>query len=155
MLVKAKVYFAALLAPVLGCAYGVDPEEIPKPDAGEHPMEAGNKPDVATTPDVSVPDVQNIPDVSQPTCSSLPLPTGDPVCDSCLGASCCSQDQACGNDNDCLSFINCEDNCIPLDGGPLDPTCESACETSYPTGANELNLLESCMSSLCRNDCGM
>jgi len=153
ILVKAFVYFSVMIS-ASGCAYGMANGDDTKQDAAIIHVDAGTK-DVKTPMEASsVQDAADEPDVSQvQTCDPLPLATGLPACDTCLGTSCCSEDQACGNDPDCMSYINCENNCIPLDGGVPDPQCESTCASTYPTGSNELSNLDTCMSTSCRNEC--
>jgi hypothetical protein len=147
--VKAYVYFPMVLA--TGCAYGtLDNNDFPPlPDAAPIHADAGH--DVSTVvPEASVQDVatQDEPDVAVvEACMPLPLPTGDPTCDSCIAASCCSEDEACGNDNDCLSLINCMSACT-------DRNCQATCETTYPTGTNELNALDNCLENTCGTACG-
>ncbi len=151
------MYFAAIGLHVLaGCAYGKIAGEGPFEDAGVIHADGGAK-DAKTPPKdaQAVEDVsQELPDVTTTTtCDPLPLGTGLATCDTCLGASCCSEDQACGNDQACLAFIGCMDNCIPTDGGPPDQQCYSDCQTTYPNGANELDMLDTCMQTSCMTDC--
>jgi hypothetical protein len=146
-LVKAYVYF--LVVSATGCAYGLAADDfVPKPDSGMVHVDAGH--DVATHPEASVEDSasQDEPDVVQvEACNPPPLSSGDPTCDTCIAASCCSQDTACGDDQDCLAFISCMSACT-------DPTCQTACETTYPTANNELNALDACLTSACAVPCG-
>ena len=93
--------------------------------------------------------------MQQTTCSALPLGTGDPQCDTCLGASCCAEDQTCGNDQNCMAFIGCVDNCINQVDGGMDQTCEQACESQYPNGVSELSNLDMCMQNSCATACGI
>jgi hypothetical protein len=154
--VKAYVYFAIIGAVLPGCAYG---------DSGVHPWEhdggilqaEGGKDASKPIPEASTPDVsQDLPDVQQQTqCASLPLGTGMPSCDSCLGASCCNEDQACGNDQECMAFISCANNCFNTVDGGVDPQCESTCESQYPNGVSELSTLDSCMQQSCATACGI
>jgi hypothetical protein len=157
VLVKAYVYFATMLAAaVSACAYG---------DSGVHPFhdggtiihadggtkDAAKPPQDAAQKDSSV----DPPDVEQTTCSQLPLGTGMPQCDTCLGASCCTEDQTCGNDQECMAFISCANNCFNQVDGGVDQQCETTCESQYPSGVNELSNLDSCMQNSCGTACGI
>ena len=48
---------------------------------------------------------------------ALGLSTGMPACDTCLGAHCCTEDNACANGRDCTSYIQCGNDCFAVDGG--------------------------------------
>jgi hypothetical protein len=150
MLVKAYVCLAVLLS---GCAYGFS-DKWTYDAGGTPPHDAGKHETSAPMYDAAVPEASDLPDVSQQQPCTLALATGIPTCDTCLGSSCCSEDDTCGGDPDCMSFINCMDACIPTDGGVPDPQCESTCQSSYPSGANELSALDNCMSVQCRSECG-
>lgn len=151
MLVKAYVCLAVLLS---GCAYGFS-DKWTNDAGGPPPVDAGKHETSAPVYDAAAAyEASDLPDVSQQQPCSLPLATGIPTCDTCLGTSCCNEDDTCGGDPDCMSFITCVDACIPSDGGVPDPTCESTCQSIYPTGANELSSLDNCMSLQCRNECG-
>lgn len=152
------VYFA--VASVLcACAYGVTPEQELPHDGGIIHVDSGIQAKDAGSPTQdSGPTVQDssvdLPDVpEQTTCSSLPLGTGLASCDTCLGSSCCAEDQTCGFDQDCMAFVSCTDACFPLDGGAPDTQCESDCESTYPKGANELANLDNCMQNSCSTTC--
>ncbi len=157
---KTYVYFASILGLIsAGCAFGTvaGDDNQSTHDAGHLPLDAGTHDAKVQTQDAAQTqtDASEIPDTTTTTtCDPLPLSTGDSTCDTCLGASCCAEDQACGNDIDCMNFINCVDSC-PLDGGVPDPTCQSGCDSSYPTGSSELYSLDQCLSTLCRTDCGL
>ncbi len=146
-LVKAYVYF--LMVSATGCAYGMAADDFtPQHDSGVVHIDAGH--DVATHPEASVEDSasQDEPDVMQvEACNPPPLSSGDPTCDTCISASCCNEDTACGDDQDCLAFISCESACSDQD-------CVTACQTTYPGGSNELDTLDSCLESLCAVPCG-
>ena len=143
---KGYVYFA--IVALAGCAYGVAPYSE-SPDAGAKHLDAGVK-DAKTVDAAPQHDASDPPDVV--TACTLALPTGSPSCDSCLGASCCSEDDACGLDQDCMAFDDCLYSCVADDGG-LDTDCESTCETTYPNGASELIALDDCMEQSCATDC--
>ena len=152
---KAYVYFAMVVAGLAGCAYGVAPEGATH-DGGIVHLDAGTKKDAqTTTKDAGVQDSSvDLPDVQQQTqCSSLPLSTGLSSCDSCLGSSCCTEDQTCGFDQECMAVIGCLDNCLPTDGGPPDQQCETDCESQYPNGTSELSDLDTCMQNDCSTTC--
>jgi hypothetical protein len=142
-----------------------------------------------------------------PTCT-LTLGTGIAACDTCLGASCCSVDNACGSDPSCLAFSSCLATCEGMSPyGPYGPYgaggrdagvrgardagagdaddagdaadadaadadldadadvdaeiesdagvagCVAACEREYPTGAVELENLDSCLEGTCATEC--
>lgn len=152
---KAYVYFA-IIAAASACAYGQSEVQIDHHDGGVLHADGGAK-DAAKPPQdaKAQEDVVDLPDVEQPTCSSLPLSTGDEQCDTCIGASCCTEDQACGNDQDCMAFISCMNGCFNQVDGGIDQACESSCESSYPSGANELSNLDTCMQNGCATDCGI
>ena len=152
---KPHVYLSLGASLLLACAYGEQewptlPDAAPKADASK--QDAKPPPPPQDSGVVDEPDP--VQEASTPTCSTLPLATGIAACDTCLGASCCTQDQGCGGDPSCISFINCMNACMPTDGGIPDPACQSACQSSYPTGSNELFALDSCMSAQCRSQCG-
>jgi hypothetical protein len=166
-----------------GCAYGSDVDAVvggspivaddAAPDAfsGETPDSAKGDDSSSPPDDSSLPpdDVIETPDTARPEPDSSPstctltLPTGDPTCDSCLETSCCSVDNACGSDPACMMFDECISECEFPDGG-LDPDagppsadageCISVCETEYPTGATELENLDSCLEGTCATACG-
>ena len=155
---KAYVYFAIVAAGASACAYGQSGEQLDHHDGGVLHADGGVTKDAAkpqqdaqAQEDVSV----DPPDVQQTTCSSLPLPTGMPQCDTCLGQSCCAEDQTCGNDQDCMAFISCINGCFNQVDGGVDQTCESDCEAQYPNGANELSNLDMCMQNSCASPCGI
>ncbi len=155
---KAYVYFAIACAAALGgCAYGNSGVQKWQHDGGIVAADGGAKDASKPIPEASTQDVsQDPPDVQQQTqCASLPLPTGMPQCDSCLGASCCAEDQTCGNDQDCMAFIGCMNNCFNTVDGGVDPQCQSTCESQYPNGMSELSNLDSCMQTSCATDCGI
>jgi hypothetical protein len=158
LLVKAYVYFAIVAAGASACAYGQSGVQLDHHDGGSilH-ADAGAKDAAKPQQDAQAQeDVQiDPPDVITTTCSSLPLGTGMPACDSCIGASCCTEDQTCGNDQDCMAFISCMNGCFNQVDGGLDQNCEMSCESSYPNGVNELSNLDSCMQNSCAVDCGM
>ena len=154
---KAYVYFAIVAVGASACAYGQSEQQLDHNDGGVLHADGGvkdaakPKQDAQAQEDVSV----DPPDVQQTTCSSLPLPTGMPQCDTCLGASCCAEDQACGNDQDCMAFISCVNGCFNQVDGGVDQTCESSCQSQYPNGANELSNLDMCMQNSCASPCGI
>ena len=164
----------------VGCAYGSDvdavigdspivtddatPDALSSGDSGERPDD-----DSSTLPDVVLADdAFELPDTERPepdssaTCT-LTLPTGDPPCDSCLEASCCAVDDACGSDPSCMMFDECISECEFPDGG-FDPDagplsadagdCIAMCESEYPTGATELENLDTCLETTCASACG-
>ena len=90
------------------------------------------------------------PDTS-PVCSPK-LSTGIAKCDTCEGQSCCAEDNACANDPQFSSLMNCYNAC-PLDGGFPDPTCMSGCDKKYPSGANNFNAWGNCMQTNCATSC--
>jgi hypothetical protein len=153
--VKTYVYFAFILT-ATGCAYGsmAGVEKFEQEDAGNVHPDAGSVKDAkapvkdagVVQPEADVPDVTMI-----ETCDPLPLATGIAMCDTCLGSYCCSADQTCGNDPDCMSFIECVDDCVS-DGGD-ETSCETDCEGRYPTGASELDALDNCLASSCGTEC--
>ena len=148
------VYFA-IAAVACGCAYGVTPEQELPHDAGIIKVDSGGGKDAQAPKDAGVTDSSvDLPDVPQQIqCTSLPLSTGMPSCDSCLGTSCCAEDQTCGFDQECMALIGCVDNCLPTDGGPPDPQCESDCESQYPNGMSEIDGLDNCMQTSCSTSC--
>lgn len=153
---KGYLYFALVSAGALatGCAFGVTPEQELAHDSGITHLDAGTKKDANAPIDAAVHDSsQVLPDVEQTQCSSLPLQTGIPACDTCLGASCCNEDQTCGNDQECMAFDECLYECIPTDGGTQDPNCETDCATTYPNGFNELDALDTCLAQSCSTEC--
>ena len=159
---KAYVYFAIVCAGVASlceaCAYGQSSAQLEHHDGGVLHADAGTKDaakpqqDAQAQEDVAVdpPDVQ-----TTTTCTSLPLATGMQQCDTCLGASCCAEDQTCGNDQECMAFISCMNGCFNQVDGGIDQNCQTSCESSYPNGVSELSNLDSCMQNSCAVDCGM
>jgi len=146
-------WFTGLLA---GCAFGVTPDQELPHDGGILHADGGAVKDAkAPTTDAGVEDsAVDPPDVPETTqCTTLPLPTGIPACDTCLAGSCCAEDQACGFDQDCMAFNDCVEECFPDDGGPLDQECESLCEAQYPNGSSELFALDECLQDSCATDC--
>ena len=156
---KAYVYFAIIAAAASACAYGQSEVQIDQQhhDGGVLHADGGAKD--AAKPLQDAKPVEDTwvdpPDVQQTTCSSLPLGTGMPQCDTCLGASCCTEDQTCGNDQECMAFISCVNPCFNQVDGGVDQNCESQCETQYPNGVNELSNLDSCMQTSCATECGI
>ena len=152
---KAYVYFA-IVSTLGGCAYGtsgVDP--FKSHDAGIVHVDAGK--DAKAPPVKDAGPVEDVwqDDVQQQTACSLPLPTGMASCDSCLGSSCCAEDETCGNDQDCIGFVGCVNNCFNTVDGGLDQNCESTCEADYPNGVGELSNLDTCMQNSCATECGI
>jgi hypothetical protein len=183
----------ALVCPLvvvwLGCAYGpveTSFQAVTVADSGAYKNDYGyDQPvvDASTMPDVAAPLADAVPppldsapdpidvaapDVAPPPACSLPLPTGMPSCDSCIGQSCCVEDQRCGNDPQCLDLIMCMSECETapppppsgdagargLDAGDEDAaSCFVACEEQYPTAANELDQLDSCVGGSCGAAC--
>jgi hypothetical protein len=142
-----------------GCAFGKiagdDDFETPH-DSGIVKADAGVK-DAKTIPEATTVEdsSQTLPDVTTTeTCTTLPLGTGDPQCDTCIASSCCDEDQTCGNDQDCMAFVGCVDECVPDDGGPPDQECYSECEADYSTGEAELDALDTCLENDCSTACG-
>lgn len=143
------------------CAYGAPLPDSDGPlglssDAGPHDSgKDASKPVAdASAADTSMPDqdVQVDPPDTSVACS-LGMPTGLPMCDTCLGQNCCSQDNACATSTDCQSLVTCYDGCLPSDGGPPDGTCLTTCDSTYPTGASILNALTSCLQGSCSTAC--
>jgi hypothetical protein len=125
-------------------------------DAG-HPHDAATQIDAWTPGDAGAFDAATF-DASPPDSSitqqcALSIGTGMPQCDTCLGQSCCAQDNACGNSPDCNSFLRCGNDCFSADGGPTQ-ACFDACTTQYPTGSALIDALDACMSSSCATECG-
>ena len=155
---KAYVYFAIVCASASACAYGQSSVQIEEhhdsgvlhADAGAAKDAAKPQQDAQAQEDVTV----DPPDVITTTCSTLPLGTGDPTCDTCIGSDCCSEDQTCGNDQDCMAFISCMNGCVNQEDGGIDETCEQSCESDYPNGVNELSNLDTCMQNSCASQCG-
>lgn len=154
---KAYVYFAIVCAGASACAYGQTSDQIQHHDGGVLHADGGLSKDAAKPQDAkaTIDNWVDPPDVAQTTCSSLPLPTGNQACDTCLGASCCTEDQTCGNDQECMAFISCMNGCFNQVDGGIDQACQSNCESSYPSGVNELTNLDSCMQNSCATDCGI
>jgi hypothetical protein len=91
------------------------------------------------------PDPEPAPDGG--TCSGPKMPWTDSACASCMGAFCCEEDNACANDSSCMAYLGCIQSCTT-------PSCEAACDSSYPTGATLLSKLGSCLQSSCPVSCG-
>lgn len=155
---KAYVYFTIIAAAgVSACAFGQSAEQLQHHDGGVIVKADGGSKDAAKPQqDAHVQDTWvDPPDVEQTTCSSLPLGTGMQQCDSCLGASCCSEDQTCGNDQECIAFIDCANQCFNQVDGGMDQNCEQTCESQYPNGVAELSNLDMCMQNSCATACGI
>lgn len=158
---KLLVSMTVVCLMAAGCAYGVQSFDDgtgvkPKPDAGAT-KDAGK----ATAPDAGGHDAGTVspedsgtvdPPDTGPLCS-LSLQTGLQACDDCLGASCCTEDNVCGQSQDCGAFLSCINACLPLDGGAPDQSCVDGCSNDYPQGAQEFDQLSSCMQSLCSTEC--
>jgi hypothetical protein len=172
--VYAKCAFVSLALALVACAYGVQDAGYSPSGAGEpHPNnqaedaspipfeDAGAAADRASTHDsATLPDSSTIPDTAPPEAAAqdsafcrLTMPTGIAACDACLGQSCCALDNTCGTDPSCMGFLQCGNQCIALDGG-AQQTCLNACAQQYPTGANELSALDSCLINMCNAPCG-
>jgi hypothetical protein len=151
------VYFAIIAAGASACAYGQNIDQLEHNDGGVLHADGGTKDAAKPLQDAKPVEDNwvNPVDVQQTQCSSLPLPTGMPQCDTCLGASCCAEDQTCGNDQECMAFISCIDGCFNQVDGGVDQTCETSCESQYPNGANELSSLDACMQNSCASQCGI
>jgi len=155
--VKAYVYFAVIAAGATACAYGHSGLDLDHHDGGVLHADGGAKDaakpqqDAQTQQDAWV----DPPDVQQTQCSSLPLGTGIAQCDTCLGASCCDEDQTCGNDQECIAFIDCVNLCFNQVDGGMDQVCEQSCESQYPNGVAELSNLDMCMQNSCSTACGI
>jgi hypothetical protein len=165
-----------------GCAYGSDADGVgvgPSPivanDAEPDALSSGDTAPAADAGDSGTPqedtgtfDTAEPIDTARPepdssSACTLDLPTGIPACDSCLSASCCAADDTCGTDPACMMFDECISECEGVgpdsgldDGGELPDagSCITACETAYPTGASELEALDSCLEGTCASACG-
>lgn len=151
----AVALFCALVP--IGCAHaavdGFDDSSTVVSDAGkdtspQSPKDAAPAKDTWQPPplDASV----DLPDTS-PVCSPK-LSTGIPQCDTCEGQSCCLEDNACANDPQFSSLMNCYNAC-PMDGGIPDTNCMNACDQKYPSGATSFNAWGNCMQTNCANSC--
>jgi hypothetical protein len=133
-----------------------DAGPAPTGDATAAPEDASSPDDPADASRVSV-------DAGSSAACVLEMSTGDPPCDSCLAANCCSADDACGGSSDCLAVTECMDDCEmgSLDAGATDAgsaaginSCLSACQTQNPIGSDLLNALDSCLENACGGQCG-
>jgi hypothetical protein len=130
-------------------------------------VEESPGPDASADAPVAVPDssmlsddtgvVPRTPDAALPQCA-LSLPSGQPACDICIAQSCCAEDNACGQDQNCFAVIACVDQCLMPDGGvdaaPPDPNaCMTQCSQQSLSGAAELNALDSCIAVQCPGSC--
>jgi hypothetical protein len=152
-----------------GIGSGISPDEMidsgntyyPGADSGSA-YDSGSIQSEASTPDVLEPiDTARPIDSAPPTTCTLTLPTGDPTCDSCIETSCCAADNACGTDPDCMNFGMCASDCegidpdsgLPDDAGADSGACIATCESTYPTGATELNAIDTCLETTCASAC--
>ena len=157
MIVRAHaVALFCAVGSLVGCAHavvdGFDDSSNVVVDAGKDaaqqpPKDAGPGKDTWQPPPV---DASDPPDTS-PVCSPE-LSTGIAQCDTCVGQNCCPQDNACANDPQCGTLIDCYNQC-PLDGGVPDTNCMNTCDSTYPSGAAELNSWGQCLQTNCANDC--
>lgn len=69
-------------------------------------------------------------------------------CNNCFKQSCCAQGATCGANAECTAIISCFGGCNPNDN-----TCFDNCVQAHPTGENDLNAIDSCLSSSCNSAC--
>lgn len=138
------------------CAYGSPSLTVPftKTDGGvtldASPKDSGK--DVAMVKDSGQDEPETDPP-PPPQCSLQQPVSGNPQCDSCMGASCCKESNACLGNNDCMDFGGCISECFSPDGGPPDQNCISTCTSQYPAGFQLYDTFSSCADTNCRNDC--
>jgi hypothetical protein len=159
----------------IGCAYSpldtgfqVAASTPRKPETFVAPADSG-MPDVTTSDDASVdaglPDYGDTgpspagdsggrADTAPPMTCSLSFPTQMPACDTCIGRSCCAEDNACGGDQACLAVVGCMDQCASSPDAGANPTaCFDACAQQDPAGASVLAALEQCLEGQCQVEC--
>jgi hypothetical protein len=135
----------------------------PGPDASTADTSAAvaddASPDAAATsdlPDTSPPfDSGRQADTAVPAAQcTLTFPTQMPTCDSCIGQSCCAEDNTCGGDQACLAVVDCMSQCASSADAGANPTaCFNACARRNPSGANILAALEQCVQGQCLAAC--
>jgi hypothetical protein len=81
------------------------------------------------------------------TCS-LGIPFSQPACTQCVSRSCCSEDNACAGNSDCLVLTACVKSCPAKD-----TSCENQCAQSHPGGTRLLTALANCVTAGCKAAC--
>ncbi|MFW5740276.1 MAG: S1 family peptidase, partial [Myxococcota bacterium] len=75
------------------------------------------------------------------------LTTGDPTCDDCFQTACESECEAATAEPDLMDYLQCAQGCS-------DQACYDSCEAQYPTAAQALGALDTCMGAECATECG-
>ncbi len=79
-----------------------------------------------------------------------------PACDTCLQGNCCQPYNACLDNADCVSLLDCLASCDANDAGSKDggiSPCESACVQAHVSGTTVLNEFEQCAGAYCVSPC--
>jgi hypothetical protein len=84
-------------------------------------------------------------DVPNATCGGA---TASNDCGHCMFTSCCDAWVTCESSS-CGDLLTCFEGCASGD-----TTCESACETAYPDGVNDADVLAQCAQQQCPSACG-
>jgi len=74
------------------------------------------------------------------------LTSSDADCKTCIESFCCTQGKACGDSDGCGNVLDCLQDCT-------DTSCEDACMSSDPAGAQLLNTFFECMDASCSVEC--
>jgi len=72
----------------------------------------------------------------------------NPVCDACVGRSCCTEEGVCSSNADCLALVQCTSVCQNND-----PVCIADCQTQHPNGSADYKLLAQCIQTSCGGQC--
>lgn len=67
-------------------------------------------------------------------------------CGKCGASKCCDELSACGNDQACVSLVNCLSDCSTQ-------ACYDKCAGQYPGGIPELNAYSQCLDNSCASAC--
>jgi hypothetical protein len=83
----------------------------------------------------------------------LKMSYGTPMCDTCMTQLCCTEDNTCANDPNCIALLNCISACgpPPPDGGT---SCLDGCANQYPSAMPEYMAVGNCFIGSCRAQCG-
>ncbi len=84
--------------------------------------------------------------------SCTKLTTGNPGCDACAHASCCSQIDGCFANSDCTGFLSClSQNCANA-GSNLNACAQQYC-SQFANGINAYNAVAQCIGQSCAGSC--
>ena len=83
---------------------------------------------------------------------------GDPTCDACISAQCCTETEACAYDPSCGNLMNCiaqSPACQTAYSLSELMTCADTACPAYASGKPAFSGYLSCLATRCATECGM